>query len=81
MKTILDNTDLISAWLGLPPACRKRLIEMKEKGLHFSAETLDFFHYTREVSSYLMALYDGGHITQTQRSEIYKIITEKGGEK
>lgn len=80
MKTILENTELIKAWMELPPLCRNRLITMRSTGCHISPETTDFYHYAQEVSYYLLALCEAGYLSLTQRLDLYKIIVGEGDE-
>lgn len=80
MKTILENTELLKAWLELPLPCRNRLITMRAIGSHINTETTDFYHYTQEVSYYLLALCEAGYLSLTQRLDLYKLIVGEGDE-
>ena len=80
MKTILENTELLKVWLGLPPLCRNRLITMRDSGRHINTQTTDFYHYAEDVSYYLLALCEAGYLNLTQRLDLYKLIVGEGGE-
>lgn len=80
VKIDIMNTEVISAWLALPAPCRSHLIEKKEEGARYNPDTIEFYHYTREVSSYLLCLYHAGYLTTVQKMLIYDLITGTGDE-
>ena len=79
MKTILENTDLIAAWLRTPAACRAALLERREEALHINLDTVDGYHFALETHCYIHALIDAGIITQSDALLLYKVATGADG--
>lgn len=75
MKTILENTELLAAWLKMPAGCRAALLERREKALHINLDTVDGYHFRCETRCYINALIDADIITQSEALFIYKVAT------
>lgn len=78
MKTILENTELLAAWLKMPFNCRATLLQRREQALHMNLNTadgVDGYHFTSETRWYINALIDAGIITQSEALSIYKVVT------
>lgn len=73
MKTILENTELLAAWLKMPLPCRVALLERREQALHINLDTTDGYHFTSETRWYINALVDAGVITHSEAQYIYKV--------
>jgi len=73
MKTIFENTELLTAWLKIPAACRAYLLERRERALHITLDTVDGYHFANETRCYINALIDAGVITQKEASLLYKL--------
>lgn len=80
MKTILENTDLLVAWLKIPSACRAYLLEQKERALHINFTTVDGYHFVNETRCYVRALIDAEIIDNRDGMVIYNIVTGTGDE-
>lgn len=75
MKTILENTEFLTAWLKTPAACRASLLERREEALHINLDTVDGYHFALETHCYIHALIDAGIITQSDALLLYKVVT------
>ena len=74
MKTILENNDLLVAWLKMPSACRTYLLEQKAQALHVNFDTIDGYHFANDVNCYLRALVDSDVITKPEGTLIYNLV-------
>lgn len=75
MKTLLDNTELLAAWLKMPAGCRAALLERREQAFHINLNSTDGYHFTSETRCYINALIDADIITQSEALFIYKVAT------
>lgn len=75
MKTILENTELLTAWLRVPAACRAALLERREQARHINLDTVDGYHFAMETHCYIYALLDAQIITQSESLLLYKVAT------
>lgn len=75
MKTILENTELLAAWLKMPVDCRATLLQRREQALHMNLDGVDGYHFTSETRWYINALIDAGIITQSEALFIHKVAT------
>lgn len=73
MKTIMENTELLTAWLKTPAACREYLLERRERALHITLDTVDGYHFANETRCYLNALIDADIITKTDALLLCKV--------
>ena len=75
MKTIMENTELLTVWLKTPAACRTALLERREQARHINLDTVDGYHFVREINFYIGALVDADIITQRDGSLLYEVAT------
>lgn len=75
MKTIMENTELLTVWLKIPAACRAYLLERREEARHINLDTVDGYHFVCETKCYINALIDADIITQSDGSLLYEVAT------
>lgn len=75
MKTILENNDLLVAWLKTPAACRAALLERREQAMHINLNTTDGYHFINETRFYIYALIDAGIVSQAEGLLLYGVVT------
>lgn len=75
MKILLGNTELLTAWLKTPAACRSALLERREQARHINFDTVDGFHFANETHCYIRALIDARILREPEGVLIYTVVT------